>query len=135
MAVHYDREKDELVYDRKLQPGPGNRMYGLEVCKSLHLPEEFLTQAYTIRRKYWPETKGELSHPTSRYNAQKIRGLCEICGQHVGEETHHVLEQADADQDGMVRINQDNETTTLVHKNHPANLMSLCSQCHLKQHV
>lgn len=135
MAVHYDREKDELVYDRKLQPGPGNRMYGLEVCKSLHLPEEFLTQAYTIRRKYWPETKGELSHPTSRYNAQKIRGLCEICGQNVGEETHHVLEQADADQDGMVRINQDNETPTLVHKNHPANLMSLCSQCHLKQHV
>jgi len=135
MAVHYDREKDELVYDRKLEPGPGNRMYGLEVCKSLHLPEEFLTQAYTIRRKYWPETKGELSHPTSRYNAQKIRGLCEICGQHAGEETHHVLEQADADQDGMVRIDQDDKTPTLVHKNHPANLMSLCSHCHRKQHA
>ena len=42
MAVHYDRELAALVYDRKLMDGPGNRMYGLEVCKSLHLPDDFL---------------------------------------------------------------------------------------------
>ena len=48
MAVHYDRELDALIYDRKLQDGPGNRMYGLEVCKSLHLDDDFLTQAYQI---------------------------------------------------------------------------------------
>ena len=42
MAVHYDKSKDKLVYDRKLKDGPGQSMYGLEVCKSLHLPYEFL---------------------------------------------------------------------------------------------
>ena len=66
MAVHYDRELDALVYDRKLMDGPGNRMYGLEVCKSLHLPDDFLEQAYQIRSKYFPDTKGELSHSISK---------------------------------------------------------------------
>jgi DNA mismatch repair protein MutS len=133
MAVHYDRETDQLIYDRKLQSGPGNRMYGLEVCKSLHLPELFLNQAYLIRRKYWPETKGSLSNTTSRYNSQKIRGLCELCGKHMGEEIHHILPQADADEEGMVRMNP--FTSDTVHKNHHANLMSLCAQCHRKHHA
>jgi len=133
MAVYYDRETDKLVYDRKLQSGPGNRMYGLEVCKSLHLPEEFLNKAYAIRRKYWPETKGELSHSTSRYNSQKIRGMCEICGQLPSEETHHILPQSDANYEGMVHIHPNSKQ--VVHKNHPANLMGLCSQCHRKHHA
>jgi DNA mismatch repair protein MutS len=90
MAVHYDRELDCLVYDRKLLDGAGNRMYGLEVCKSLHLPPDFLEKAYEIRTKYFPETKGELSHPHSKtYNARKIRGKCEICKVEPAEETHH----------------------------------------------
>ena len=122
MAVHYDRELDCLVYDRKLMDGPGNRMYGLEVCKSLHLPSEFLEKAYTIRGKYFPETKGELSSPPSRtYNANKIRGKCEMCHIEIGEETHHLQEQCTANSDGFIGE---------FHKNHVANLMSLCSKCH-----
>ena len=46
MEVVYDREKNELIYDRKLKLGPGDNMYGLEVCKSLNLPETFLTRAH-----------------------------------------------------------------------------------------
>jgi DNA mismatch repair protein MutS len=122
MAVHYDRELDCLVYDRKLLDGAGNRMYGLEVCKSLHLPPDFLEKAYEIRTKYFPETKGELSHPHSKtYNARKIRGKCEICKVEPAEETHHLQEQHLASPDGFIGE---------VHKNHQANLMSLCSKCH-----
>ena len=122
MAVHYDRELDCLVYDRKLADGPGNRMYGLEVCKSLHLPADFLEHAYEIRGKYFPETKGELSHPTaSKYNARKIRGLCEMCRIEMGEETHHLQEQRMANEAGFIDG---------FHKDHAANLMSLCSKCH-----
>lgn len=130
MAVHYDRELDALVYDRKLSDGPGNRMYGLEVCKSLHLPEDFLKRAYHIRTKYFPETKGDLSHPTSRYNSSKIRGICEICEKAVGEETHHLFAQMDADEDGFV----EQTDGSIAHKNHPANLMSVCETCHDKYH-
>ena len=49
MKVKYNREKNKLVYDRKLHDGGGNHMYGLEVCKSLNLPEEFLELALKIR--------------------------------------------------------------------------------------
>jgi len=122
MAVHYDRELDCLVYDRKLLDGAGNRMYGLEVCKSLHLPPDFLEKAYEIRTKYFPETKGELSQtPTTSYNARKIRSKCEICKVQPAEETHHLQEQRLASPDGFIGE---------FHKNHPANLMSLCSKCH-----
>ena len=125
MAVHYDRELDCLVYDRILRDGPGNRMYGLEVCKSLYLPDEFLGVAYKIRNKYYPENRGELSHPITVYNAQKIRGLCEMCKTNIGEETHHLQPQKDANDKGFIGS---------IHKNHPANLMSLCESCHLKMH-
>ena len=125
MAVYYDRELDCLVYDRRLRDGPGNRMYGLEVCKSLYLPEDFLEKAYKIRNKYYPETSGGLNHPTSSYNANKIRGMCEVCKVEISQETHHLAAQQLADQDGFIGT---------FHKNHKANLLAVCESCHLKQH-
>jgi DNA mismatch repair protein MutS len=125
MAVRYDREMDCLIYDRKLQDGPGNRMYGLEVCKSLYLPEDFLRRAMAIRDKYHPTSRGELAHTTSTYNAQKIRGICEMCNTHIGEEIHHLQPQKKANDKGFIGS---------IHMNHPANLMTLCETCHTKTH-
>ena len=125
MAVYYDREIDGLVYDRKLKDGPGNRMYGLEVCKSLHLPDDFLQKAYSIRSKYFPDTKGELSHKSSTYNAKKVRGMCEMCKKEMGTEVHHLQQQMDANEDGFIGS---------IHKNHPANLMTVCEKCHNSFH-
>ena len=52
MSVIFDRERNTLVYDRRLREGGGEAMYGLEVCKSLDLPDQFLDRAYQIRNKY-----------------------------------------------------------------------------------
>ena len=128
MAVHYDAEIDALIYDRKLMDGPGNRMYGLEVCKSLHLPQEFLDMAYEIRSKYFPNSKSELDHSTTRYNAKKVRGFCEICKTELAEEIHHLEPQQKA-MNGFIQ----NERGVFS-KNHPANLASLCEKCHLSMH-
>ena len=125
MAVHYNRESDCLVYDRVLREGAGNRLYGLEVAKSLHLPDEFIERAYQIRNKYFPDMRGALSSPSSKYNASKLRGLCELCKEDVAEEMHHLQEQHLADSNGRIGA---------IHKNHSANLMSLCEKCHLKMH-
>jgi DNA mismatch repair protein MutS len=125
MAVHYDRERDCLVYDRVLRDGAGNRLYGLEVAKSLHLPDEFIERAYKIRNKYFPEMRGELSSPTTRYNANKIRSMCENCKLELASETHHLQEQKWADEDGRVDG---------IDVNHVANLMSLCEKCHFSMH-
>ena len=127
MSVHYDREIDALVYDRKLKDGPGNRMYGLEVCKSLHLNDAFLERAYTYRRKYFDSVGGTLSYKQSQYNANKLRGICERCGQHIGEEIHHMIPQENADKNGFLHGGS-------VHKNHAANLASLCEPCHKLEH-
>jgi DNA mismatch repair protein MutS len=129
MSVIYDRGKDVLVYDRKLQDGPGNNMYGLEVCRSLNLPDDFLTMAHNIRMKYNPETASILSLKTSHYNSKKVVGLCEMCNETMGTEVHHLQHQSEANEDGII-IND----RSIFHKNHVANLMSVCEKCHHKFH-
>jgi DNA mismatch repair ATPase MutS len=124
MAVKYDRERDCLLYDRKLADGPGNRMYGLEVCKSLHLDSEFLDKAFEFRGKYF-QHKSELANPVSKYNTKKIKGVCERCGEKMGEEIHHLAQQKEANKDGFIGS---------FHKNHPANLASVCEECHREIH-
>ena len=131
LAVTYDREKDCLIYDRKLKEGEGSRTYGLEVCKSLYLPTAFLERAYELRRKLSPENDGILSHVSSKYNAKKIRGFCENCRNRLGEEIHHLREQREANvQNGFFEGEKH-----WIHKNHPANLMSVCTKCHDLLHV
>ena len=129
MAVIYDKERDTLVYDRKLKDGPGNSMYGLEVCKSLSLPQDFLDAAYEIRSKYHPEGASLLSLKTSRYNSKKVVGVCEKCGKNMGTEVHHVQHQASADQTGFIHSED-----SVFHKNNLANLMTVCEACHKEEH-
>jgi DNA mismatch repair protein MutS len=121
MSVVYDKASGVLVYDRKLKDGPGDNMYGLEVCKSLSLPQDFLTTAYSIREKYAPTSI--LSLKTSRYNAKKIVGACEQCGKK-GKEIHHLQYQEDA-VDGFITTED-----SVFPKHHIANLMTLCEKCH-----
>jgi len=132
MRVFYDKSRDTLVYDRKLQDGAGESMYGLEVCKSLHLPDDFLENANTIRVKYRgvstkTPTASILDDATpSRYNAAKLRRLCELCEKARGTEVHHLQHQESADSDNFIGH---------IHKNHPANLASVCENCHREIHT
>ena len=129
LSVIYNKEQDMLIYDRKLRDGPGNNMYGLEVCKSLSLPQDFLDAAYEIRSKYHPEGASLLSLKTSHYNSKKIIGLCEKCGINLGKEVHHLQYQKEANDDGVI-YNSDG----VFHKNNLANLMTICESCHDKIH-
>jgi DNA mismatch repair protein MutS len=125
MAVKYDRERNLLVYDRKLRDGPGESMYGLEVCKSLNLPEDFLKRAHDIRMKYNAKDKNILAMDTSHFNALKIVGNCELCHNAPASEVHHLQHQQQAKREnGYI----DNDTT--FHKNHVANLLNICDKCH-----
>ena len=129
MEVIYNKEKDMLIYDRKLKDGPGNSMYGLEVCKSLSLPQDFLDAAYEIRMKYYPESKSILSLKTSQYNSKKIINICEKCEKNPGKEVHHLQYQKDANNEGII-YNCDG----VFHKNNLANLITLCENCHNEIH-
>ena len=127
LTVVYNKSSDTLVYDRKLADGPGASMYGLEVCKSLHLPDAFLEFANAVRLRHRapPSDIGILSFEPSHFNARKLKGVCERCSSELAQEVHHLLPQKDAD--AMNYIGH-------VPKNHVANLMALCTRCHDEVH-
>jgi DNA mismatch repair protein MutS len=124
VGLTYDANTESLIYDRKLKPGSGSRSYGLEVCESLYMDKAFLEQAYNFRKTHFLEHEGSLTQPKTKYNSKKIKGECEICGKPSGE-IHHLQEQHKADENGYIES---------FHKNHPANLMALCEECHQKMH-
>ena len=132
MAVNYDREQNVLVYDRKLREGPGESMYGLEVCKSLNLPDDFLQRAHDIRMKYNATAKNVLALKTSHFNAQKIVGMCELCNREQASEVHHLQHQSSANQDNDYI--ESKESGLSFHKNHIANLLNICDKCHTHIH-
>jgi DNA mismatch repair protein MutS len=126
MAVHYNKETDALVYDRKLRDGPGESMYGLEVCKSLHLPDAFLKRAHEIRMKYYAGEQSILTLSPTHFNARKLVGNCELCKTNKASEVHHLQHQKNA--------LKTNDYIDTFHKNHVANLLNICEECHHKIH-
>ena len=129
MAVVYNKETGKLIYDRRLKEGSGESMYGLEVCKSLNLPDDFLQRAHDIRMRYNPECRNILALETSQYNAKKIvGGLCELCIMSKASEVHHLQPQKKARKDK-------NDYIGTFHKNHLANLVNICEDCHQKIHL
>ena len=120
MSVRYDNNSGTLIYDRKLKRGAGDSIYGLEVCKSMNLPSEFLDRAEQLRIKYSDDSISYLDIKHSSYSLDKIKDICELCKQKA-DDIHHLQYQSDA------AINQ---YIGSFHKNHPANLLSLCRQCH-----
>jgi DNA mismatch repair protein MutS len=130
MSVIYDKENDCLIYNRKLQDGPGTSMYGLEVCKSLNLPNDFLENALAIRQKYYPEAQSVLDNKNSNYNQKWIKGgLCELCEKEVAIDVHHLIYQKDANEKGVIK-----KDGLLFQKNNIANLINLCKKCHDEVH-
>jgi DNA mismatch repair protein MutS len=135
LTVHYNREIDALVYDRKLQPGSGLPVYGLEVCQSMHLPLKFLENAYHFRNKYYPTNVSILEAKQSHFNSQKLLTTCELCKTAKAVHVHHLMYQKHANDDGYFdTTSSSNKLSNGTHKNHKSNLCALCEECHHKVH-
>lgn len=115
LSVVYNNELKTLVYNRTLSKGPGESIYGLEVCKSLNLPEDFITRSYEIRNKYDKNYHNILEFKKTKYNKDKLKGICEFCNQELSEEIHHLKYQKDFKE---------------IQLDHKANLSGVCSKCH-----
>lgn len=125
MSIDYDQENDSLIFNRKLQNGIGMTNYGLSVARSLSMPQNFMDKAFYLRNKYFPTNRGELSLSTTKYNSKKVKSICELCKLRTGDEIHHMQQQNEADENGFIGH---------FSKDHPANLMSICSKCHDETH-
>jgi DNA mismatch repair protein MutS len=124
LTVRYNPELQKLFYGRTLQDGAGESVYGLEVCKSLQLPEAFLERAYALRNRVTHHTS-ILTLKPCRYNRDKIVTVCEFCKKEMGTETHHLQYQKEAVHDYI----------GTMEKNHPSNLASICETCHKHIHA
>ena len=125
LEVIYDENSGDLIYNRKLLSGPGSSIYGLEFAKFMKMDKIFLNRAHKIRKEIAADLDG-LSLLTAQkenvYNKEKFLGACEICG-NPSEELHHIAPQRDADKNGMIKH---------FSKDHKANLLSVCHNCHME---
>ena len=124
LSVKYNNSKNVLVFDRKLKDGPGDSIYGLEVCRSLDLDNDFLKLANEIRQEVLGIEK-LIKFKKSKYNANLIVDKCNICKNEDATETHHIHFQKDADDNGFIEH---------YHKNKKFNLVGLCEKCHDRIH-
>ena len=124
LVLKYDPEKKILIYDRKLKPGTGETIYGIEIAKSLDLDSNFIQKAYEIRNNILGN-KYLLSDKKSNYNSKCYLDSCIFCGNNDLEkiESHHIKPQKDSDKNGFIGT---------MHKNIPSNLAFVCKNCHDK---
>ena len=121
----FDENSGLIIYDRILKNGFGNTLYGLEVCKSLDLDDEFIRNATIIRRKLEGETELVDNKSKSMYSSNIWKTYCKIC-EKKAHDVHHINEQNCADRDGNIN--------NKFHKNSQFNLIPLCKECHTKVH-
>jgi DNA mismatch repair protein MutS len=124
LSVLYDESTNTLIYNRKLQPGQGSNLYGLEVCRHLCLDNSFIARASSIRRELLEMNDALMPLKRSMYNGTKYIDQCEICGAK-SQDIHHIQEQQHADTDGFIGN---------IHKNSLYNLVNLCKECHIGVH-
>ena len=127
LSVEYDEAKDALLFNRVLQAGSGSSIYGLEFAKSLHMDEEFLNTANTIRKRLandFDELELLVKKKKSKYNKDLYVTKCVICGA-VAEDVHHISQRSLADKAGFIGH---------FHENHKHNLVPLCKEHHNQIH-
>lgn len=136
LTVHYDKEKDELVFDRLLKPGPGDNFYGLTVAKYIIKDDKFMKLAQELKNELEGTPNEILPDKTSKYNANMYIHCCQICGktnndneEHTGLlDTHHINFQSNCNELGFI-IGK-----THLKKNELYNLVILCKKCHYQVH-
>jgi len=120
LTVSCDEITGEMVYDRKIKPGPGDSNYGIEVAKFLKLSPDLISIATQVRNKYFTK---KIQLKSSKYNKGAIMQDCAICGD-PGIDMHHIYHQAETINDYVDGM--------YIHDK--KNLVSLCSKHHEMVH-
>jgi DNA mismatch repair protein MutS len=155
MAVELDpKNPKKLLYSRKIQNGSGPKSYGILVCESMDLDDEFIKKAKEIRKSMSnPNTNNNNNNNTnnnntnnnnnsnelailnsavigSKYNSDKLISMCEVCVNNVACDVHHINQQCDANHNNLI----DSNDYGIFNKNKLWNLVALCKDCHHSVH-
>jgi DNA mismatch repair protein MutS len=135
LTADIDHTTNRIVFDRRLQPGVGKTLYGVNIARHIVQDKEFqllterILNATTVT---FTTTTPRLvdGSKTSRYNKSLFLTQCDKCGKrpsYPGElHTHHIVHQAECDKEGFYEV--------FHHKNDRCNLRVLCQECHTKEH-
>ena len=91
LKVIFNEDTGELIYDRKLQDGSGQAIYGLEVCKAMDMDNDFLLLSEQIRKDLIGQ-KQTIDTKQSKYNSEIYVHECAICK--ATEDVHHIKFQS-----------------------------------------
>ena len=125
LKVIFEKDSGKLIYDRKLTPGNGPAIYGLEVCKAMDMDAEFIMLSENIRKNLLELPDKILVPNKSHYNNDIYIDLCEMCNTKA-QDIHHIKFQCSA--------NENNIINNHIQKNIHSNLVSLCKKCHNDVH-
>jgi DNA mismatch repair protein MutS len=114
-------KNDNIIYHRKLLPGSGQSLYGLEVARHLLHDMEVIKLAEKLRPKPIEDLVKE-----SKYNSNVIVKQCEICQDKCNLDVHHIQFQCSSNQFNLVQNG--------THKNSKSNLVVLCKKHHNEVH-
>ena len=125
LKVIYDPETGKLIYDRKLEEGNGQAIYGLEVCKAMDMDNDFLVLSEEIRKSLLGIKNTILEDKQSHFNSNVYIHECKICGE-AASDVHHIKFQCQA--------NENNIIDNYLQKDSASNLVQLCQKCHDQVH-
>ena len=112
--IHVDISPNGVfIYDRKLRDGSGSSIYGVEVCESLGMPDDFIKMAQSVRKHILEITP--IASKKSVYNSQVYIDTCTICNAPACE-VHHIKYQCTGIDNNIY------------------NLVPLCKKCHNEEH-
>lgn len=134
LSVIYDESNDKLIFNRKLERGTCEPIYGITVSKFIIQDKEF-NELTTQLRNTFSGTSGLIVEPKqSKYNPNVFVDHCMICNKklevvdgNVNLDTHHINYQVNCE-NGVVKDKK------YLSKNSKANLIVICKNCHRKIH-
>lgn len=91
LTISYDN--NTIIYGRKLEEGPGDTLYGIEIANYIIDDNEFIENSKKIRNSILNKNSEILVNKTSNYNSALYMDGCSICGKTNYLDTHHIKEQ------------------------------------------
>ena len=119
LKTEYVEKIDKIVYNRKLEKGSGDSLYGIEIAKQILRCPEIIYKANETRVELLGDNKSFVNKKKSRYNSKVYVDVCKSCGSNKNLHTHHIIHQC--------------ENRTFKHNKN--NLMTLCQKCHEDVHT
>ena len=124
LTISFDKENETIIYGRKLEDGPGDNLYGIEIANYIINDESFIKDAKNIRTQILNVNNVILEDKTSNYNNKLFVDVCTICGDNgitYPLDTHHIKEQNEFEEGDF-------------HKDKLSNLVVLCKKHHDEVH-